>query len=509
MPPSRPAALSADLELLKRAVSRAPTAALTSQRWFRAKGRSVAGLSLADAACLAPDPAGLGLDAALLIVSATYADTQSEDRYFIPVVIDRQPVARPPGAGAEASDVARLAVSDAETGTVVREPADGDHVWSRMLAAMRSGLHLPGLRGGFAFEAVGDGPPSGGAERRLTAEQTNSSIVVGDAILKLYRLVEPGENLDLQVSAFLAEVGFLRTPPLLGAARYRPTVGERSTLAMLQSRVPNDGDGWSWLLDRLRAAAGGPLEEALAGVADIGALTAELHAALGSRSADPAFPHRPAHAADLASWRASALSQLSGALGALRGEQAARLRAIEPALRRRLDTGFGATSDKMRAPAAAVVSRVHGDYHLGQLLHGGDGFTVIDFEGEPARPARDRRLPTSPLKDVAGMLRSFDYAARTVAADAPVSIDADAFLSRSRSRFLEAYAAAGGALNQDLLDAFELEKACYEVRYEAANRPEWTWLPLEALERLAAWPAHRPAWRSVSSGREPPGRARP
>lgn len=507
MPPSRSAALSADLELLKRAVSRAPTAALTTQRWFRAKGRSVAELSLIDA-CLAPDPAGVGLDAALLIVSAAYADTQAEDRYFIPVVIDRQPAARMLGAGAEASGVARLAVSDAATGTVVREPADGDRVWFGMLAAMRSGLELSGLRGGFAFEAVGDGPPSGGAERRLTTEQTNTSIVIGDAILKLYRLVEPGENLDLEVSAFLAEVGFLRTPPLLGAARYRPTVGERSTLAMLQRRVPNDGDGWSWLLERLRGAAGAPLEEALAGVADIGALTAELHAALGSRSGDPAFPHRAARAADLASWRASAVSQLSGALGVLRGEQADRLQAIGPALRRRLDTGFGATSGRTRVPAGTVVSRVHGDYHLGQLLHGGDGFTVIDFEGEPARPVRDRRLPTSPLKDVAGMLRSFDYAARTVAADA-AAIDPDAFLSRSRSRFLEAYAAAGGAVNRDLLDAFELEKACYEVRYEAANRPEWTWLPLEALERLAAWPAHRPARRNASPGRVPPGGTRP
>jgi predicted trehalose synthase len=130
------------------------------------------------------------------------------------------------------------------------------------------------------------------------------------------------------------------------------------------------------------------------------------------------------------------------------------------------------------------VSRIHGDYHLGQLLTRPDGgYSVIDFEGEPARPLAERRLPSSPLRDVAGMLRSLDYAARTVAAEAD-AFDAQAWLGRARNAFLAAYGGVGHD-EQSLLDAFELEKACYEIRYEAGNRPGWLWLPLAAVERLA------------------------
>jgi predicted trehalose synthase len=127
------------------------------------------------------------------------------------------------------------------------------------------------------------------------------------------------------------------------------------------------------------------------------------------------------------------------------------------------------------------VQRIHGDYHLGQLLVRGDRYHVIDFEGEPARSLAERRAPGSPLRDVAGMLRSFDYAART----ALLGEAGDAWVAEARRRFLSGYAnaAPGGAPDPELLAAFELEKALYEVRYEAGNRPDWLWLPLAALER--------------------------
>jgi maltokinase len=131
------------------------------------------------------------------------------------------------------------------------------------------------------------------------------------------------------------------------------------------------------------------------------------------------------------------------------------------------------------ASGGAQVSRIHGDYHLGQLLARGDGgYSVIDFEGEPARPLAERRTPASPLRDVAGMLRSLDYAARTAQA-------APTWLEQARASFLDGY---GGIRpdEQRLVDAFELEKACYEVGYEANNRPDWLWLPLAAIERLAS-----------------------
>ncbi|HEX7197339.1 MAG TPA: hypothetical protein VF364_10975, partial [Candidatus Limnocylindria bacterium] len=130
-------------------------------------------------------------------------------------------------------------------------------------------------------------------------------------------------------------------------------------------------------------------------------------------------------------------------------------------------------------------SRVHGDYHLGQLLARSDGgFSVIDFEGEPARPLEERRQPGSPMRDVAGLLRSLDYAARTAERASP-GFDAAAWLAEARGAFLGAYGAIGPA-EASLLTAFELEKACYEVRYEANNRPDWLWLPLAAVERLTA-----------------------
>jgi maltokinase len=220
----------------------------------------------------------------------------------------------------------------------------------------------------------------------------------------------------------------------------------------------------------------GPLE-ALAGAAQIGGITAEMHAALASRPGVQGFPAEPAPADRLREWRLGAERQLNGALAALRGDDRARLEAVAPRIRGRLDA-IGQARD-------ARQCRIHGDYHLGQLLRTEAGFVVIDFEGEPARPLAERRLPASPLRDVAAMLRSFDYAVRTAERDGPDGLAHEQWLEDARSAFLGAYGGTD-ALDPALLAAFEAEKACYEVRYEANNRPDWTWLPLEALERLAA-----------------------
>ena len=149
---------------------------------------------------------------------------------------------------------------------------------------------------------------------------------------------------------------------------------------------------------------------------------------------------------------------------------------MAPAVRERFADAFG------RAAGDETVQRIHGDYHLGQLLATSRGFMVIDFEGEPARPLAERRAPASPRRDLAGMLRSLDYAARS--AERGVHADgfgAVAWLAQARRAF---DGGAGGAIGP-LTEAFELEKACYEIRYEANNRPDWLWLPLEAVERVA------------------------
>lgn len=417
---------------------------LARQRWFRAKRRPLARVDVLDRAALTDD-------AQLLVLAARYADG-GEDAYLVPAVLD--------GGGP-------------------REPRDGEGVWRALLRGMAERAQLAGERGHFELEATRalddllPSPVLAAAaldERRLRVEQSNTSVVLGERlILKLYRLLEPGINPDLEVGAFLTDMGFAGTPALAGSGRYVPAVGEPCDAVMLQAYVASRGDAWEHMLEWLAAdpAAG------VAAAARIGTITAELHAALASRPATPGFPAREATDDELAAWRAAAERQLELAMGAVGG----RLDAIAPAARRRLD-GIGSARH-------VRVSRIHGDYHLGQLLVTGEGgFLVIDFEGEPARPLRERRGVASPLRDVAGMLRSLDYAARTAEREqGRIGPDPEGWLPEARRAFLGAYGDIGPA-EETLLAAFEVEKACYEVRYEANNRPDWLWLPVEALERL-------------------------
>jgi trehalose synthase-fused probable maltokinase len=424
----------------------ADAAWIAAQRWFRAKQRAIATVTEIDRAALAR--------AALLVLEVSYADGGAADRYLVPSIEDR-------------------------------EPRDGEGAWTALVRAMADGAELRGESGRFVcsrtpiLEELLPSPHDAAValgERRLGVEQSNTSIVLGDRlILKLYRLLEPGENPDLEVSAFLTEVGFTDTPAVAGSMTYQPDGGEPAAAAMLQAFVPSSGDAWGAMLGAIASEPG--RGTAIAG--DVGRLTAGMHEALASQPAHPAFPARAASAVDTAAWRASAEAELARAVAAVGGAARDRLAELAPAITARFADTFGA------AIGHARVSRIHGDYHLGQLLARTDGgFSVIDFEGEPARPLSERRLPGSPLRDVAGMSRSLDYAARTVARDV-AAFEAEPWLSRARSAFLEAYGSIGPS-EAALLEAFELEKACYEVRYEASNRPDWLWLPLAALGRLVA-----------------------
>ena len=412
---------------------------LRAQRWFRAKGRPIA--SVAEV-----DRAALDGRAALAVLEVAYADGGAPDRYLRPVVDER-------------------------------DPADGEGAWQAIARVSLEGARVGATRGRFEGQSfgAGDEPIDALAERRLGVEQSNTSVVLGDRlILKLYRLLEPGDNPDVEVSAFLTAAGFTDTPRVVGALTYVDEAGRSAAAAMVQDFVPSRGDAWAAVLEAL---ARDP-DAATAIDSGVGDLTRRLHAALASRPTDPAFPARPARPEETAAWRASAERQLAQAVTAVSGEAHDRLVALAPRITARFADTFGAASGD------ALVTRIHGDYHLGQLLARTDGgFSVIDFEGEPARPLDERRAPSSPLRDVAGMLRSLDYAARTAEAGphAP-GIDAERWLAGARTAFLEAY----GAVDAALLAAFELEKACYEVRYEANNRPAWLWLPLAAVERLAA-----------------------
>jgi maltokinase len=418
---------------------------LAGRRWFRAKGRPLAGVALADAA---------PLDGRhwLLVLEARFSDGGSQ-RYLVP---------------AKAGD-----------GGDLREPEDGAGTWRAMVAAMAGERTVDGEATRFRFAAEPGLTAAGleaAEERRLAVEQSNTSVRIGERfMLKIYRLLEHGENPELEMSRFLAGAGFRHTPALHGWAAWETTDGS-ATAAMLQELVAASGDAWDWMLASLDAPPRGPLE-ALAGVAHIGGITAELHAALASRPEQPGFPARLAEAAERRAWRAGAEAELDAALAAVAGGERARLAAIAGRIRGR----FAALEDD----AGGALQRIHGDYHLGQLLRTGEGFAVIDFEGEPARPLAARREPASPLRDVAGMLRSLDYAVRSAERRAPAGFAHEAWLADARRAFLSAYGGEAVA-HAGLLAAFEAAKACYEVRYEANNRPDWTWLPLEALERLAA-----------------------
>jgi len=422
---------------------------LIAQRWFRAKRRVVAEVRPHDVVAIP------GSDGCLAVVVVRYADGGS-DRYLLPM----------------------MAVDDS-----FREPLDGEGLWRAVAERIVAGSELSGTRGTFAFGGTSagerllrDASLATSAERRLSVEQSNTSVVLGERwILKLYRLLEAGTNPDVEVSAFLTDVGFAHTPALAGSAAYLPDDDASCAAAMLTELVPATGDGWTWALRTLSARNGG--QPALAAVRRIGEITAELHAALASRPKHPDFPARTASRTEAAAWHAAAVAQLDGALAALDDPDVQRLERVAPALRDRLAI--------LAEAAGARVSRIHGDFHLGQLLRTDDDFAVIDFEGEPARPPAERRDPSSPLRDVAGMLRSLDYAARTVASRDAGGDGWEDWLAAARTTFLDAYGSPGGQ-DEELLTAFELEKACYEVRYEANNRPAWTWLPLAALERSVA-----------------------
>ena len=424
---------------------------LASQRWFRSKQRPIARIDEIDVARLTEG-------AALAVIVVSYGDGAPDERYLVPLVGDREPV-------------------------------DGEGAWRALAHLIGSGATLRAERGWFeatqataAETILGATPITSLGERRLGVQQTNTSVVLGERlILKLYRLLEAGQNPDVEVNQFLTAAGFADTPAVAGALSYVDTAGRRSAAAMLQAFVPSLGDAWEAMLNALAADPASATRIA----ADVGDVTRRLHVALASNPDATEFPVRTATADEVSQWRASAEHQLTLALSAVTGSARERLERLATPVMARFAEGFGAAHD------GTPVTRIHGDYHLGQLLaRTAGGYSVIDFEGEPARPLHERRLPASPLRDVAGMLRSLDYVARTADHDA-VESDRGGWLARARSAFLNGYANGygygngyGDVADQRLLAALELEKACYEVRYEADNRPDWLWLPLAALTRL-------------------------
>ena len=348
--------------------------------------------------------------------------------------------------------------------------------------------------------------------RRMSGEQSNVSVIIDDAIvLKIYRRLQTGRQPDVEVGRFLTEVaGFDGTPPYLGSATLLDQNGEPVTLASAFAFAYNQGDAWSGLLEALTHDLElGALSEADGDAAfaypltlgsTLGRRTAELHLAFAHPTDDPAFSSEPVTTGILEAWSDETAGDVGKAMTILKrhlkslpegeGEEMRALLAREEDLMTRVH------AVKAMTPAGHT-SRIHGDYHLGQVLLCQDDVMIVDFEGEPHRTLDERRRKSSPLRDVAGMLRSFDYLTH-VALDrrramAGTISDAErlramGWRKEATSTFLDAYfAVAGGekpdanALASALLDLFTLQKAAYEVAYEAANRPAWLPIPVSGI----------------------------
>src|SRR5690606_25751771 len=354
--------------------------------------------------------------------------------------------------------------------------------------------------------------------RRPAGEGTNSTFLVGDSLfLKAYRRLREGVNPEWEMGRFLTEVSPCRaTVPVAGAIEYRGPEGEVATLALLQAATKNQGDGWSYTLsylerfvdDALTRAAGERPEavshaEYLALIRTLARRTADLHRALAAGEGDPAFEPEPFGPDRLAAWVARIEEELAETMRLLRSPaeplpenveiDMQRLDDLEAALRAKL-AELGGRS------VSATSTRYHGDLHLGQVLLTGADWVIVDLEGEPGRDFDERREKAPPLKDVAGMLRSFDYArgvaARSVGAEreidrAELDVLLDNWAAATREAFLDEYRyAMEGCASfpaepddvETLLELGILQKLLYEVRYELRNRPEWLALPLNALD---------------------------
>jgi maltose alpha-D-glucosyltransferase / alpha-amylase len=504
---------------------------LKSQRWFGAKAREVRATQVFDVIPLQRE----GFEALVALVNVEYGGG-GEDLYSVPLVRFEH------GGSSEDARSPVLRVSNRRGGGTVElsDALKNTEFLSLLLHAMQKSLVFKGEASEFratqtnALARLETGVAGSLRPRAIKAEQSNSSIAYGDRLmLKFFRRLEEGLNPDLEMSSFLTEKAhYQNTPQLMGALEYRSANGRHMTQGIMQAFVANEGDAWQYTMKaissfynevahgsiagRLTAAQEKPARALIApfldSVALLAARTAALHLALASAPAakDPDFSPEPFDANFQGAFK-QALEELTKRVfyqlrkSTERFPEAVRSRALdvlggEDHVRQRFHAA-------LTNPIRAMRTRIHGDYHLGQVLYTGSDFVIIDFEGEPARPMSQRRLKRSPLQDVAGMLRSFHYAAYAplLAATGSVKInesnqqnlsawaevwakwvgdhylaeylrisDGAAFLPPTRAEFLA------------LLQLQVLEKAIYELGYELNNRPDWVAIPLEGISKTLA-----------------------
>jgi maltose alpha-D-glucosyltransferase/alpha-amylase len=534
--PSLAIAGSADLlaNVAKRAVERALPAFLLRQRWFGGKARPIDRVVVRDAA-VAPE-----LAAVVPIIELHYLEGAPES-YFIPLV-------RVAGSQARArlSEHAQACCLESEDGGSWWLDATFDEGFCQwLLRAVGQGMRLPTTSGvlsghpGRAFARLRGDESASLPARRNSADQSNTSVCFGDRlIMKLFRRLHPGPHPDCELTRYLSdERGNTHVPGYAGSLHYHPEAGEELTLGLLQNLVANEGDGWTWTLAALdryyQACAQKPFPSAwrgwlrqsplsllqeelpaevmagnaayLAAAATLARRTAEMHRDLAAQSATPALQTRRLEDKEIGRFWRQLRDRALRVLGDLERSVAALpddMREVAASVLAGRERLVGCFRGLERLAGRVQLTRVHGDYHLGQVLRTGDDFVILDFEGEPARSLSERRSLQPPLKDVAGMLRSFSYAAEVAHANFVAHAAPGASLAEDwallwktavSSVFLRSYRAAVAGTDllpeqeadiERLLGAYLLDKALYELDYEINNRPAWARVPLLAIADL-------------------------
>ncbi|MDP9902234.1 maltose alpha-D-glucosyltransferase [Variovorax ginsengisoli] len=491
-----------------------------TQRWYASKGTTVQRARLIDHAVWDQDSLSWMLP---LIELDGPAETSN---YFAPLAL-----AWEEGEEARLSAVSAGAVAKVRQQANVGVMADAffDETFCRAIVrAIGESKTLPTAKGRLLFRPTAAFQALVGAGTDLdtlpvtppSAQSSNTVVTLGEQLfLKGYRRLRAGINPELEVGRFLTEVAkYPNCVPVAGAVEYVGNDGTTFTLAMVQAFVPNQGDGWDYTLGYLERYLEGlrTLDATqpddvhggfLALIHTLGERTAELHLALGQRTGDAAFDPQPMTEADVTAWRERAAAEARVSLDLL-AERLTQLPASTQEEAKRLLARASSVPSRILACGsegqAGTKTRFHGDYHLGQVLVSRNDFLIIDFEGEPARSFEERRAPSSPLRDVAGMVRSFNYARWTALRRVAQSADELAKLeplardweAKTREAFLNAYTARmaqGGVQhrldsNCGLFALFEMEKAMYELRYELNNRADWVQVPLQGILALVDTP---------------------
>ncbi len=489
------------------------------QRWYAAKSAAIERAAIVDHATLVSEDQSW-----LLSVVQTRSGTATAN-YFVPLAMSF-----------EDRDEERTRTLTALAVTKVRQQAEmgviadamGDEAFCRALIRaigegqpLRTDVGTLRFRPGAGFaDLVGDTLAGVAPLRRLTASSNSISLLGDKLFLKAYRRLQAGIHPEVEMGRFLTDVAaYPHSVPVAGSVEWLAADGQVWTLALLQAQMANQGDAWEATvaqIERLLAASfteESHSAEAIAAMAEhmhlLGQRVAELHVALAQPSGQAAFDPEPWQAEDRTRWTAAVQDECAQTL-ALLAQRREGLPAPLVELAEQVLASADALRSRIRSAASGLLpahlkTRLHGDLHLGQVLMRREDYLFIDFEGEPQRSFEERRHKHSALRDVAGLLRSFDYARQTAlnqALQLPADLPRLAALASQwedsvRAAFLAGYRqhAVAGGLYADtaafeamhsLLSLFELEKAFYELRYELDNRPDWVGVPLAGIAALAS-----------------------